>query len=149
MNVSPSAWTCSAQPLPDRGRKVLDLRIRQLECLQIRTHDVRYSADLGGCPKLVYGRFFKTPIFSKGFQCHLHADLVAEFETVGHGFCRCVYLKGSAVDAIFLHAKMERGPRNTYESYRRGGYLRCPRFHGDNQEWAPYFTDEDAVEASE
>lgn len=79
----------------------------ELEELQIGTHDVRDSTDLGGGPKIVHRRFLAAPELPEGLQRDIDPSLVAKFEAVGDCLCRGVHLEGRSADRIFLHAEMK------------------------------------------
>jgi hypothetical protein len=53
-------------------------------CFHIRTHDVRYPADLGIAPQVVHRRALIIPGFAQGLERYVGADLVAEFKAVGN-----------------------------------------------------------------
>ena len=75
--------------------------------LQVGTHHIRHSANLGSLPQLVHGGFPASPRFPESLQRDFQTDLVPEFEGVGDGLGWTINLDSDLVYFVFLDTEAE------------------------------------------
>src|SRR2546430_10739088 len=95
-------------------------------CLQVRTHHIRYAADLRKAPQRVGTSPVLLKVVLESFDGDLRADLVAVLEAVGHSFGGGIDAHRDAVYLVHFHTRRQGCAGEIHRSHRKWRATRPP-----------------------